>query len=112
MPKFEIRLRYRLRAGELAGNVECNEIFSDNDVRNTITVISNLYIKSFESKLIKYQVYYLLTCRNVTSCAVGGVIETHRPKAASSSHVFGKLLNVDEIELLLRGLTGGEAPGL
>ncbi len=67
MPKFEIRLRYRLRAGELAGNVECNEIFSDNDVRNTITVISNLYIKSFESKLIKYQVYYLL---NLLQCHV------------------------------------------
>ncbi len=60
MPKFEILLTYRLRAGELAGNVECNEILADNDVRNTITVISNLYIKSFESKMIKYQVYYLL----------------------------------------------------
>lgn len=43
-------------------------------------------------------------------CTVGG--DTHRPKAASCSHVLGKLLNVDEIELLLRGLTGGETPRL
>lgn len=44
----------RLRAGELAGNVECNEILADNDVRNTITVISNLHIKNYKSKLVKY----------------------------------------------------------
>lgn len=33
---------YRVRTGELAGDVECNEVFSNNDVRHAITVIGYL----------------------------------------------------------------------
>lgn len=33
---------HRLRAGELAGDVECDEVLSYNDVRDAIAVISHL----------------------------------------------------------------------
>lgn len=33
---------YCVRAGELAGDVECDEVFSNNYIRHTITIISNL----------------------------------------------------------------------
>ena len=33
---------YRLRAGKFAGDMECDDIFSNDDVRHTITIICHL----------------------------------------------------------------------
>lgn len=35
-------LSYCVRTGELAGDVECDEVFPNNDIRHTVTIVSYL----------------------------------------------------------------------
>lgn len=43
-----IAVSYGVGAGELAGDVECDQIFPNNDVRHAITIISHLQMDKNE----------------------------------------------------------------
>lgn len=56
-----IMCSYRVRAGELAGDVECNEVFPNNYIRHTITIIGNLGTQ---------EIFYHCLSSGITGCHV------------------------------------------
>lgn len=46
---------YRVRTGELAGDVECDEVFPNNYIRHAITIIGNLETQEI---LLTFHWYY------------------------------------------------------
>lgn len=62
---------YCVRAGELAGDVECNEVFPNNNIRHTVTIISHLGVnKRYHCKYSSpsRQQGEILWLRNLFTC--------------------------------------------
>lgn len=74
---------YRVRAGELAGDVECDQVFTNNYVRHAVAVISHLEMDKNDLKRLS----------ELPRGWDAGII-THWTKSSTRTHIFRKLFDV------------------
>lgn len=73
---------YRVGAGELAGDVECDQVFTNDYVRHAVAVIGHLEMDKNDLKRLSE-----LRRRDAG-------IGTHWTKSSTRAHIFRKLVDV------------------
>lgn len=74
---------YRVRAGELAGDVECDQVFSNNYVRHAVAIVSHLEMDKNDLRRLS----------ELQRRRDAGII-THWAKSSTRTNIFRKLVDV------------------